>query len=112
MNGSLFLFCIFKPLPLSILFMFLDFITGFLLMNSLPHFVLGITKTRFLGMFGYKPIANVWYAVAQFILAMILFHINHGIETILKNGIVLGAASTCFLFLIFGKAILKFYQKK
>lgn len=80
-------------------------------MNSLPHFVLGITKTRFLGMFGYKPIANIWYAVVQFILALALFHINHGIETILKNGIVLGAASTCLLFLIFGKTILKFYQE-
>ena len=92
--------------------MILDFITGVLLMNSLPHFVLGITKTRFLGLFGYKPTANIWYAVVQFILALGLFHINHGIEAILKNGIVLGAACTCFLFLIFGKAILKFYQKK
>lgn len=81
-------------------------------MNSLPHFVLGITKTRFLGMFGYKPAGNIWYAVVQFALAMILFHINHGIETILKNGIVLGAACTCLLFLIFGKAILNSYRKK
>ncbi|WP_343632557.1 hypothetical protein [Fluviicola sp.] len=92
--------------------MLLDFIIGVLLMNSLPHFVLGITKTRFLGMFGFEPAANIWYAVVQFVLAMILFHINHGIETILKNGIVLGAACTCVLFLIFGKAILKFYRKK
>lgn len=92
--------------------MILDFLTGVLIMNALPHFVLGITKTRFLGMFGYQPIANIWYAVVQFILALVLFHINHGIETILKNGIFLGAACTCVLFLVFGKAILKFYQKK
>ena len=91
---------------------FLDFITGFLLMNSLPHFVLGITKTRFLGLFGYKPIANIWYAVTQFALALILFHFNHGIETILTNGIFLGAACTCFLVLVFGKTIMKFYQKQ
>lgn len=92
--------------------MILDFLIGFLLINSLPHFVLGITKTRFLGMFGYKPIANIWYAVVQFALALVLFHIQHGIETILKNGIFLGAAFTCLLFLVFGKAILKFYQKR
>lgn len=91
---------------------FLDFIIGFLLMNSLPHFVLGLTKTRFLGMFGYRPIANIWYAVAQFVLALVLFHLNHGIETILTNGIFLGATCTGFLFLIFGKTIMKFYQKK
>ncbi len=90
--------------------MLLDFIIGVLLMNSLPHFVLGITKTRFLGMFGYKPVANIWYAIVQFILALILFHINHGIETLLENGIVLGAACTGVLFLIFGKKILRFYQ--
>lgn len=92
--------------------MFLDFIIGVLLMNSLPHFVLGITKTRFLGMFGYKPAANIWYSIVQLALALVLFHINHGIETILDNGIVLGAACTGILFLLFGKAILKFYQKK
>jgi len=92
--------------------MLLDFLIGVLLMNSLPHFVLGITKTRFLGMFGYKPIANIWYSVVQFILAMVLFHVQHGIETILTNGIFLGAACTCLLFLIFGKTILKFYLKK
>jgi hypothetical protein len=90
--------------------MILDFITGFLIMNALPHFILGITKTRFLGMFGYKPVANIWYAIVQFVLALVLFHIQHGIESILKNGIFLGAAVTCLLFLIFGKAILKFYQ--
>lgn len=90
--------------------MILDFIIGFLLINSLPHFVLGLTKTRFLGMFGYKPIANIWYAIVQFVLALVLFHINHGIETILENGIFLGAVCTCFLFLVFGKSILKFYQ--
>lgn len=92
--------------------MIIDFLIGVLLVNSLPHFVLGMTKTRFLGMFGYKPIANIWYAVMQFILALVLFHIQHGIETILNNGIFLGGATTCLLFLVFGKAILKFYQKK
>ncbi|WP_341904419.1 hypothetical protein [Fluviicola taffensis] len=92
--------------------MILDFLIGVLIMNALPHFVLGITKTRFLGMFGYKPTANIWYAVVQFVLALVLFHIQHGIETILTNGIFLGAACTCLLFLIFGKTILKFYQNK
>ncbi|WP_430406953.1 hypothetical protein [Fluviicola sp.] len=92
--------------------MILDFLIGVLIMNALPHFVLGITKTRFLGMFGYKPTANIWYAVVQFVLALVIFHIQHGIETILTNGIFLGAACTCLLFLIFGKTILKFYQNK
>jgi len=91
--------------------MILDFLIGILLMNSLPHFVLGITKTRFLGMFGYAPTANIWYSIVQFVLALVLFHIQHGIETILTNGIFLGAACTCLLFLLFGKTILKFYQK-
>jgi hypothetical protein len=92
--------------------MILDFFIGVLIVNALPHFVLGITKTRFLGLFGYKPIANIWYAIVQFILALVLFHIQHGIEAILESGIFLGAVCTCLLFLIFGKSILKFYQKK
>ncbi|MDF3025920.1 MAG: hypothetical protein K0S23_227 [Fluviicola sp.] len=92
--------------------MILDFLIGVLIVNALPHFVLGITKTRFLGLFGYRPAANIWYAVVQFILALVLFHIRYGIKAILENGIFLGAACTCILFLIFGKSILKFYQKK
>jgi hypothetical protein len=92
--------------------MILDFLTGVLIMNALPHFVLGITKTRFLGMFGYRPVANIWYAVVQFVLALVLFHIQHGIQSIWQNGIFLGAACTCLLFLVFGKAMLKFYRKK
>lgn len=92
--------------------MILDFITGFLIVNSLPHFVLGLTKTRFLGMFGFKPAANVWYAVAQFLLALVLFHINHGMERITEHGIFLGAACTCLLFLVLGKFMLKFYRDK
>lgn len=92
--------------------MILDFITGFLIINSLPHLVLGLTKTRFLGLFGYQPAANIWYAIVQFLLALVLFHINHGIEHIMEHGIFLGAACTCLLFLVFGKFMLKFYRDK
>ncbi len=36
-----------------------DFIIGALLMNAMPHLIFGLTKTYFLGLFGYRPKGNI-----------------------------------------------------
>lgn len=90
----------------------LDFICGGLLMNAMPHFIFGIADIRFLGMFGFSPKGNILYALAQFALCLVLFHLSNGIQTILDHGIFLGAAAVLFFFLIFGKPVMRYYQKK
>ena len=54
----------------------IDFIIGALIANAMPHFILGITKVRYLGLFGYSHKGNIAYGVLQFVIAIILLLIN------------------------------------
>lgn len=89
----------------------IDFIIGGLLMNAMPHFIFGITKTRFLGLFGFSSTGNIIYGVVQFVICMVLFQINYGLEAILTNGIFAGCLSILVLYFLLGKLVLKFYNR-
>ena len=88
-----------------------DFFIGLFLANAMPHFILGITKTKFLGPFGYSPIGNIVYAAIQFIISLILIHIQYGLAIIFKNGMLLAAVLVMTMFFIFGKIVLRFYNR-
>ena len=90
----------------------IDFIIGALIANAMPHLILGLTKTRYLGLFGYSPKGNIAYGILQFVIAIILLLINYSFETILQNGFVLGALSILVLFLLFGRFSLKLFSEK
>jgi hypothetical protein len=90
----------------------IDFIIGGLIVNSMPHFIFGITKTRYLGLFGYSPKGNIAYGVLQFVIAIILLLVNYSFEAVLQNGFVLGALSVLVLFLLFGRFSLKLFSEK
>jgi hypothetical protein len=90
----------------------IDFIIGALLMNAMPHFIFGLTKTHFLGLFGYSPKGNIAYAVLQLFLCVILYCYNYSLEELLNNSFLLGGLAVLLLFFIFGKLFVKFYQKK
>lgn len=90
----------------------IDFIIGALLANSMPHFILGLAKVRYLGLFGYSHKGNIAYGILQFAIAIILLFINYSYEVILQNGFVLGALSVLVLFLLFGKFSLKLFGEK
>ncbi|KGE22056.1 hypothetical protein B1H38_11425 [Leptospira borgpetersenii serovar Ballum] len=90
----------------------IDFTIGVLLMNAMPHFIFGITNTKFLGMFGFSPTRNIMYGVIQFIICLSLYHLNHHISNIYQNGIFLGCSIVLILYLVFGKIVLKLYNKQ
>ena len=90
----------------------LDFIIGVLVVNAMPHLIFGLTKTHFLGLFGYSPKGNIAYAILQFILSLTLYIYNYGYETILNNGFLVGALTVLILYFIFGKILVGFYGKQ
>ncbi|MEN8929046.1 MAG: hypothetical protein ABF242_04715 [Flavobacteriales bacterium] len=90
----------------------INFIIGALLANAMPHFIFGLAKTHYLGLFGYSPKGNIAYGVLQFVIAIILLFINYSFEQILQNGFVLGALSVLVLFFVFGKFSVKFFEEK
>ena len=90
----------------------IEFIIGALIVNSLAHTIFGITKTRYLGLFGYSPKGNIAYGVLQLVIALILLFVNYSYEEILQNGFVLGGLFVLLLFLFFGKFSLKLFSEK
>ena len=90
----------------------IDFIIGGLLANAMPHLIFGLTKTHFLGLFGYSPKGNIMYAIVQFILCIILYCLNYEYKNLLENGYLVGAITVLVLYFIFGKFLVKFYGKK
>ena len=90
----------------------IDFIIGALLVNAMPHLIFGLTKTHFLGMFGYSPKGNIMYAILQFVACIILYCFNYGYEGLLENGYLVGGITVLVLYFIFGKVLVQFYGKK
>lgn len=90
----------------------IDFFIGALLANAMPHLIFGLTKTHFLGLFGYSPKGNIIYAVLQFILCCFLFHLNYGYNKLLNNGYLIGSITVLCLYFIFGKFVINFYEKQ
>lgn len=90
----------------------IDFAIGVLIVNSLAHFIFGITKTRYLGLFGYSPAGNIGYGVLQFVVAVVLLFARYSLESIMTNGFVLGGLFVLMLFLVFGRFSLKLFSKK
>lgn len=90
----------------------IDFIIGALLANAMPHLILGLTKTHFLGLFGFSPKGNIAYAILQFIICIILFGINYGFKSITENGYLVGGITVVVLYFIFGKILVTFYGKQ
>jgi hypothetical protein len=89
-----------------------EFLIGALLVNAMPHLIFGLTKTHFLGMFGYSPKGNIIYAILQLIICLSLFLFNYGYEELLENGYLLGGITVLILYFIFGKLLIKFYGKR
>ncbi len=90
----------------------IDFIIGVLIANSLAHFILGMTKTHFLGMFGYSSKGNIAYSILQFIVALILLFINYEWKSILQNGFVLGGLAVLIIYILLGHFLLAKFSKK
>lgn len=90
----------------------IDFLIGALLANAMPHLIFGLTKTHFLGMFGYSSKGNIIYAILQLILCLALFLFNYGYKELLDNGYLLGGITVLILYFIFGKFLVKFYGRR
>lgn len=91
---------------------YIDFIIAVLIANAIPHFIFGIAKIRFLGLFGYSPTGNICYALLQLIIAVSLFSVQYGITNIYTNPFVLGGLTVLLLYFAFGRLLINKFHKK
>lgn len=90
----------------------IDFIIGLTLINSIPHFVLGIWKGRMLSAFGFSNTANIIYGLLNFVISISLFLNKYGMDGLLENGIYLGALFVLISYFIVGKLCYNYFHKR
>lgn len=90
----------------------IDFIIGLTLINTIPHFVLGIWKGRMLSAFGFSNTANILYGIINFVVSISLFLYKYGPEGLLNNGIYLGALFVLISYFLVGKLCYNYFHKK
>lgn len=91
---------------------YIDFFIALLIANAMPHFIFGIAKIRFLGLFGYSSTGNICYAFLQLILAISLFSYTYGITKIITTPFAIGSLTVLILYFIFGKLLIKKFHNK
>jgi len=91
---------------------FTDFIIGLTLINTIPHFVLGIWKGRMISGFGIGNKANIFYGLLNLVISITLFLYKYGIEGFFQNGIYLGALFVVISYFLVGKVCYNYFHKK
>ena len=69
----------------------LDLIIGATLMNSMPHYILGIWKGKMLSGFGMGNRQNILWGLTNFVTSICLFIFKYGVAGLIGNQIYLGA---------------------
>ena len=90
----------------------LDFLTGFFLMNAMPHMLFGIIRLRFLSLFGFSAVGNLLYALFNIGVAGAIYHYQYDIMSIKQDGILLGALAMFVIYAITGRFFVSFFQAK
>jgi hypothetical protein len=90
----------------------IDFIIGLTLINTIPHFVLGIWKGRMFSAFGFGNTANIAYAILNFLISISLFLFKYGLAGLLQNGIYLGALFVLICYFVVGKLCYDNFHRK
>lgn len=92
--------------------MIIDFIIGLTLINTIPHFVLGVWKGRMFSGLGFGNTQNILYGIINFAISISLFLYKYGLAGILENGIYLGSLFVLISYFIVGKLCYTFFHKK
>ncbi len=90
----------------------IDFVIGLTLINTIPHFVLGIWKGRMFSGLGFGNTANILYGIINFVISISLFIYKYGIDGLGENGIYLGALFVLISYFIVGKLCYTYFHKK
>ncbi len=78
--------------------MLIDFLIGLFAANALPHYLVGRFDGRILGLFGYGPKANMVYSFLCTAIALGLFQIKYGLDSLVEHGMLLGVFCVVFGF--------------
>ena len=90
----------------------IDFIIGLTLINTIPHFVLGLWKGRMFSGLGFGNRQNILYGLLNFLTSISLFIYQYGFEGLIDNGIYSGALFVIFSYFLVGKLCYRHFHEK
>ena len=90
----------------------IDFIIGLTLINTIPHFVLGIWKGRVLSGLGFSNTGNILYGLLNFVVSISLFLYQYGLDGLLENGMYAGGLFVVLAYFAVGKLLYTYQHKK
>lgn len=90
----------------------IDFMIGLTLVNTIPHFVLGIWKGRMFSGLGFGNTRNILYGLLNFVTSISLFTYQYGAEGFLKNSLYLGALFVIISYFAVGKWCYNYFHQK
>ena len=90
----------------------IDFFIGLTVANSIPHFLVGAARVRFLGMFGYGDKANMAYSLVSIVASLTLFHLNYGITNLFSVPMYVGALFIALAYVFTSHLLVKIFAKK
>ncbi|SNR81989.1 hypothetical protein [Dokdonia pacifica] len=93
-------------------FSIIDFLIGLTLINTIPHFVLGIWKGRMFSGLGFGNTQNILYGVLNLVISICLFVYKYGFEGMIQNSMYLGALFVIFSYFIVGNICYTYFHKK
>jgi len=89
----------------------IDFFIGLMLVNVIPHYLVGILNIRFLSLYGFGDKQNIAYAWTSIIISLILFHIKYGIGSLPNHTWFAGGLFVILAYLITGKFLVIKFSK-
>lgn len=93
-------------------FSIIDFIIGLTLINTIPHFVLGIWKGRMFSGLGFGNVKNILYGLLNFVISISLFLNKYGLEELVGNSIYLGGLFVVISYFLVAKLCYKHFHEK
>ncbi|WP_271765915.1 hypothetical protein [Aquimarina algiphila] len=91
---------------------YIDFLIGLTLINTIPHYVLGIWKGRMFSGLGFGNSQNIIYGLLNFSTSIGLFIYKYDFKGLLENGIYLGSVFVVLCYFVVGKLCYKYFHKK
>jgi hypothetical protein len=83
-------------------FNWIDFVVGFLLLESVLILSLTYSGKPYLNIFGKSPKANIFSSILLTIVALEIYTFKYDISTLINNGVLLGVVVMYLSYLIFG----------
>ena len=90
----------------------IDFIIGLTLVNTIPHFVLGIWGGRIFSGLGFGNRNNILYGLINFTVSISLFLYTYGFAGLAEHGIYAGGLFVVIAYFAVGKLCYNLWHKK